>query len=136
MSDPLAAQDSYTIADQTPLPGGAAGLRLDRKAILAQLQGDEELLGELVRLFQEDTPRLVEEARTALAKGDATGLHRAAHTLKGSLGYFSARHAVEAAWQLETLAATGNLKDGLAVLTRIEKALTWLQPELRRLLTK
>ncbi len=67
MSNPIVADDSYSVADQTP-PPAVAGFRLDRKAILAQLQGDEELLRELIRLFQDDTPRLVEEARTALGR--------------------------------------------------------------------
>jgi HPt (histidine-containing phosphotransfer) domain-containing protein len=134
MSNPIVAEDSYSVADQTPSPG-VVGLRLDRKSILAQFQGDEELLRELIRLFQDDTPRLVEEARTALARNDASTLHRAAHTIKGSLGYFGATPAVEAAWQLETLAATGNLKEGVALLTRLEQALSFLQPELPRLLT-
>jgi len=134
MSNPIVAEASNSVADQTPSPG-VVGFRLDRKAILAQLQGDEALLRELIRLFQDDTPRLVEEARTALDRGDASSLHRAAHTIKGSLGYFGATPAVEAAWQLETLAATGNLKEGVALLIRVEQTLSFLQPELRRLLT-
>mgnify|MGYP001224698022 CR=1 FL=1 len=47
--------------------------------------------------------------REAIAQGDDEALARAAHRLKGSVGNFGARRAVEAALRLEDMGREGDL---------------------------
>jgi PAS domain S-box-containing protein len=62
----------------------------DQAAGLARVGGDAQLLAEVVQIFLKDSPAWVAEMRAALARADAAGLRRAAHTLKGAVGYFGA----------------------------------------------
>jgi two-component system sensor histidine kinase/response regulator len=98
-----------------------------RDVALAQVDGDADLLAEVVDLFLEDHPRLISQIHQAAARGDSYVVQRAAHTLKGSLAIFAARSAVEAALKLEIIGREGNLLD-------VEKACASLEHEIRRIL--
>jgi two-component system sensor histidine kinase/response regulator len=91
----------------------------DRAEALQRVCGNFALLRELAGLFLEDSPKWVGEIRQALRAGDAAGLRRAAHTLRGSASSFGARPSEEAAGRLEALARDGNLpaaREGFRVL--------------------
>ena len=51
-----------------------ASKTVDEAALLAGFGGNRRLLREVVDLFLADTPRILDEARAALARGDAAGL--------------------------------------------------------------
>ena len=89
-------------ADSAPSPF-AESEPLDIQAALACMSGDAAILADVATLFLEDCPKMLEEIQAAVAAGCAVDLHRAAHTLKGSLGYLGARAAEALAGQLETL---------------------------------
>jgi CheY-like chemotaxis protein/HPt (histidine-containing phosphotransfer) domain-containing protein len=99
---------------------------LDRAAALERVEGDAELLSDLVRVFLGEWPRLRGEVRQALERRDGRALARAAHTLKGSVGNFAARRAWEAAGRLEWLAEKSDLQ-------RAEEACALLEAEIERL---
>jgi signal transduction histidine kinase/DNA-binding response OmpR family regulator/HPt (histidine-containing phosphotransfer) domain-containing protein len=82
---------------------------LDWSAVLKRIGGDERLLRELVAVFRLDAPRLVTELAAALDEGDAPRLDRAAHSLKGMLGFFQLETATAAAAALELTARRGDL---------------------------
>ena len=82
---------------------------LDRAAVLARLDGDEEQLAELAGLFIQESPKLLSAIQQAIEQDDAQGLERAAHALKGSVGNFVIPTAVKAAQTLETMGREGNL---------------------------
>jgi HPt (histidine-containing phosphotransfer) domain-containing protein len=84
----------------------------DQAVLLERLDGDLELLREVVQIFAADAPRLLGELHDALDQGNADRVGRAAHTLKGSLALFGAHAATEAARELEMLGRTGNLANG------------------------
>jgi HPt (histidine-containing phosphotransfer) domain-containing protein len=73
----------------------------DRNKVLENLDGDEELLKEIAGIFLAGYRQDVERMRTALTAGDATTLHRVAHTLKGSMGNFGAQAGIDAAAAIE-----------------------------------
>jgi two-component system, sensor histidine kinase and response regulator len=81
----------------------------DRAAALERLGWDEELFAEVADLFRTDAPRMMEEIRQAIAAGDAVGVRRSAHGLKGSAGYVGGGPTVTAALALEEMAAAGDL---------------------------
>ena len=72
-----------------------------RAELLAQCEGDEELMRELVSIFQENTPQIVESIGDAIEKRDAPALAVSAHKLLSSLGAFGAREAGTLARRLE-----------------------------------
>ena len=73
----------------------------DREQLLSQCDGDEELMGELVSLFADNTPRIVQAVGEAVEKGDGPALAAQAHKLLSSLGVFGAGHARTLALRLE-----------------------------------
>jgi HPt (histidine-containing phosphotransfer) domain-containing protein len=73
----------------------------DLSMMLAQVEGDQELLAELVELFVEDCPHLLSEIKQAVVRGDGEGLARAASSLKGAASNFGARGVVTLTTRLE-----------------------------------
>ena len=82
---------------------------LDTKKVLELMEGDAELLKEMVALFLKELPQLLTKLREAVASGDAKALERAAHTLKGAVSNFAAQPAVEGALKLEMMGREANL---------------------------
>ncbi len=65
----------------------------DGPALLEQLGGDAAALRELLAIYLQECPRLGTAIRAALAHGNADGVRRSAHALKGTLGSITARQA-------------------------------------------
>ncbi len=99
---------------------------IDLQAALASVCGDEALLRELIGLFLESCPGLLNDIREAIASRNAARVKRAAHTLKGSVGYFSAPAAVVAAQRLERMGRDNDL-------TGVEEASRQLETEIEAL---
>jgi PAS domain S-box-containing protein len=102
----------------------------DRAVGLARVGGDERLLADVAQIFLKDSPGWVAEMRSALAGADAAALRRAAHTLKGAVGYFGAAEVSAAALRLEDLGRAGDLAPAPAALQTLEQALSRLRPAL------
>lgn len=106
---------------------------IDVEGALDRLGRDRNLLSELAGLFCEEGPRLLREAETALAAGDAMAVQNAAHQLKGLLAQFCADAAREAAWQLELEARRADLIAAASRLEALRACLDEALPELRHL---
>ena len=76
---------------------------------LQRLGGDEDLLRELCDIFLNESPKLLQQLREAIAAADPDAVMRAAHSLKGELGYLGATEAVKAARELEDMGHGKNL---------------------------
>jgi HPt (histidine-containing phosphotransfer) domain-containing protein len=79
------------------------------RALLDDMGGDAEVVKELVQSYLEEAPRLLAEARDALAKADAPTVQRAVHTLKSTSATFGALALAESSKALEQAARTGKL---------------------------
>ncbi len=95
ISKPLRAADLYNtverLAADTPADRPAALTEsadeiFDEATAIERVQGDVELLKELVDIFFKEYSHLMPEIRAAIAANDAAGVRRAAHTLKGRPG--------------------------------------------------
>ncbi len=136
VSKPIRAQELLQaleglLADPTEGSGGVPSEAssqevLDRAAVLVRVEGEAELLEEMTAMFLDDCPKLLCAIREAVGRCDAKALERAAHTLKGSVGNFAARAAVEASLRLEMIGRHGDL-------TQAKKALVILEEEIERL---
>jgi two-component system, sensor histidine kinase and response regulator len=82
---------------------------IDEADLVTRLHGDAELAAEIVRLFTEECPTLLDGIRKAMDERDAIAVRRAAHTLKGAAATAAASGLAEAAAFLEVLAAEGDL---------------------------
>ncbi len=108
-SEPGDTMDIQAVFDlneaEQRIPGGREGVRNMASGLLDECSG------------------LTESIREALADGDATGVHRAAHTLKGSAALFGAKRLTQAALAIESMGGSGELEG-------IEAGLEHLQREL------
>ena len=106
---------------------------LDPDQVLDRVDGDVELLRELVTMFLEDCPRLLEEIEAAVVRRDAEGLARTAHTLKGSIGNFDTGATFEAALRLEMMGREGDLSSVDEAWVALRDAVARFQPALTAL---
>jgi two-component system sensor histidine kinase/response regulator len=102
----------------------------DRAVLLDRVEGDEELLAEMIQLYMEDVPRALEAMRSALQQNDMHALERAAHSLKGSSANLAAKTAAEAAQRLEQDAKRGDAVGAEASVAALERVLGRLLPAL------
>jgi CheY-like chemotaxis protein/HPt (histidine-containing phosphotransfer) domain-containing protein len=87
---------------------GSDGSDLERQAALDQVEGDEELLVELVKYILESAPEFLVEIRSALEAGDVPRAKDRAHALKGVLGVLGPNKTIETAVEFESRAADGD----------------------------
>jgi len=87
----------------------------DYDALLELAGGDEELLREIVRMFLEDCPSMLEQIDEAIAACDPEGLRQTAHALKGVIANFAVPAAEEAARALEHMGSEGDMERAEAV---------------------
>ncbi len=67
--------------------------------------------GDVVRLFMRNTPRRIAELTSAINRGDAAGIERAAHALAGGCGQVGARQMSHLAGFIEQEAQAGVTKN-------------------------
>ncbi len=104
--------------------------QMDRNEALERVGGDAPLLAELVSLFLEEYPRLMEAARAGIEAGNAGAVHDAAHQLKGLLAQFAAAPARDCAYRLEMAGRQAELAEAGAELERLQQLMALLKPEL------
>jgi len=106
------------------------GEQLDRASLLERVEGDQELLAEMIQLFLADAPQLLGSMRTALEQGDMILLERSAHSMKGAAGNMSAQVTVNSALHLEQSAKKGDAESSKVNLAALEAAVQRLLPVL------
>jgi HPt (histidine-containing phosphotransfer) domain-containing protein len=85
-------------------------LVVDKKALLESMENDAEFLQRVIGIFLADCPTMLAEIRSAVAVNDAIQIMNAAHALKGSVSFFKAESAEEAARVLESMGKLGKLE--------------------------
>jgi|GEM_PF-486356 len=117
-------------AESTEQTDNLPQLHLDPDVVLKRFDGDRALLKEVAALFVKDAPEHLAEIRTAIARGDGSALERAAHTLKGSVGNFSASAPFDTAHTLEKMGRAGDFTRALEILNQLEQQIRALGPAL------
>src|SRR5271168_3783777 len=85
---------------------------IDLKDVLERVQGDKELLVELLDIYQEDFVTKRKALGDAISAGDIGKIKEVAHSMKGSSGNISAKPLHAACLKLEMLAKEGKT-DGM-----------------------
>jgi PAS domain S-box-containing protein len=106
---------------------------IDIVSALARVEGNPDLLKEIVALFREELPELLTTLREAVTAGDASAVERAAHKLKGSVGNFAAQPAFEAALKLEVLGRNNSLSEAELAYAQLEKEIHRLESAITNL---
>lgn len=104
---------------------------IDWSTAMEAVEGQTELLVELIELFLEEYPKHLDSMRVAARCGDGNGFARAAHTLKGSLKYFGPSRAAELALQLEQQGKSLAACDPGPRLVELEREIERMLPQLR-----
>ncbi|MCK6552669.1 ATP-binding protein [Myxococcota bacterium] len=100
---------------------------VDADDLVIRLGGDSKLIRELVDLFLESYPARLAELADAVRERDARSIEFVAHSLKSSVGNFSAWAAFHAAEKLEMMAKRQELDQADEALAAFEAALDQLR---------
>lgn len=147
VSKPIRTADLFAAIERATKTGAAAESGpmseeknmsevVDAAAALERVEGDRELLEELVRLFIDGGPAAIQEMRQALSGRDAHVLERLAHTMKGSSASLGANRISEAALVLEMRSRSGALENASELIDSVEAELERALPELESLTGK
>ncbi|HEY4911182.1 MAG TPA: Hpt domain-containing protein [Methylomirabilota bacterium] len=88
---------------------------------LRRVDGDSDLLVELVRIFQDDLPERMHRLRGAHERGDLPETARSAHSLRGSLGILGAEQGRILAEELEAFSAAGRVDEAASTCQAFER---------------
>jgi HPt (histidine-containing phosphotransfer) domain-containing protein len=102
----------------------------DEKELLERVDNDWEFLGDTVQMLADDGPGLLADIRRSVEAGDAPGVGRAAHTLKGMISNFCAAEAQSGALAVEQMGKSGDLSNVAPALQALETQLTALIADL------
>ena len=94
-------------------PEGGSGENTERFALSElrdRVDGDDELMREVLAVYLEDTPLVLERLSEALEAGQPEAAAKAAHTLKGSSANVAAERLRSQAYELEQKARAGDLE--------------------------
>jgi PAS domain S-box-containing protein len=132
VSKPVRAAELLRIIQKFAPQSGAAAVQVapvataepavfDRPTALERVNGEDELLDEVIELFLVDAPNRLAELRTSLEQGDPKRLQMAAHSLKGAAGYVGADRTAAQALKLEELGRGGELSLALEEFKQLER---------------
>ena len=98
----------------------AANQLVNKAELLSRLDGDAQLLGELIEVFLADSGLLLQQVSAAVAGQDPVALERAAHNLSGVVSIFGSRPAMQSAVALETMGRNRHLPHAGEVLAQLK----------------
>ena len=141
VSKPLRPQELFAVidgvlaADRTasrtaPVSRETAETVWNPTTVLAEVEGDRELLLKLIGRFLDQCPKLLSEIRASVSQRDNFLLERSAHKLKGSVSHFGASQAYEAAARLEEMGRNDDLEGAEDALGVLETEICRLQDDL------
>jgi CheY-like chemotaxis protein/HPt (histidine-containing phosphotransfer) domain-containing protein len=94
---------------------------IDWHEALNRMDGDAEVLDQLLRIFLIDSTNMMRRLEDARESGEAAQLERAAHGLKGASGTISARHVEVLARNVEELARAGRMNEARDVFDDLRR---------------
>lgn len=95
----------------------------DDQHLIEQFRGDEEILLDMINIFQDGLYDLLEPIRQSVLSEDADKLRINAHTFKGVLGNFYSEEGSNLAFELEKRGAHSEFIDAMDLLNQLENLL-------------
>jgi HPt (histidine-containing phosphotransfer) domain-containing protein len=124
MLDGYLSKQKETVIPAVSTPEKIEGA-INAQELLERVGGDLTFLAELIEIFRSDYPKQIRIAQEAIQQGDAEGVKRVGHVLRGALANLAAIRACEIALKIEEIGARGDL-------SLIGPAFDQLQEELSR----
>jgi two-component system, sensor histidine kinase and response regulator len=110
--------------------GGAGAM--DWSVALSAVEGDRELLREIIAAFLGEWPQLLAELEASVGAGRAPGVQRAAHTIKGAMRTLGAAGLYDLAEKLEQMGRTDELQAAASALSTLKAEAAGVIAELSR----
>jgi HPt (histidine-containing phosphotransfer) domain-containing protein len=138
-SDPVRVQDTdilsvpefkSSVKQETP---GSSSSVIDQTALWQRLEGDSELLRELLDGYRDFCPTVLAELRHAVETRNAGLVQQSAHQIKGVIANFAASEAYSSARDLERSGRNADLTRAPDMLARLEAALVAVDRELEEM---
>jgi CheY-like chemotaxis protein/HPt (histidine-containing phosphotransfer) domain-containing protein len=121
--------------DLVELPGGDSTSPIDKTSALSRVDGDRAFLSMMTAMFLVESPKLMDQIRDALARGDTTSMIAPLHKVKNWAGNFVASATLAAVDRVENFGRTASLADARTALVdletefeRLTKALSGFDP--------
>ncbi len=114
-------------------PGGgasdapAAAAVWDRADLMSRLMDDSDLMQDIIREFQADTPRQIRLLHEFVAQGDLAGAERQAHSIKGASASVGGEALRRTASEIELAARAGNRDSVQSLLAELDTQFSRLQ---------
>lgn len=105
---------------------------LDWERALALVDGNRDLLVELIEIFEVEAPKLMAIIDASIQSGEMKELQRVAHMLKGNLRFFGDTAAKETAFRLEVKGRSADLADAAELAGTLRREMAPVMCELRR----
>ncbi len=123
LSKPIDRFELYAAVEGAPVkvvgvPPASSAI-FDRASLLARLDGDAELLEQILEVFKADCPSRLTAVDQALAANNAEGLAAAAHAIKGAALNLSANRLAVVAGALESTGHRRALGEGPALVASL-----------------
>ncbi len=103
---------------------------------LEKVKGRAELLLEVAELFMEQSPVLLQEIGEAIGRSDGEALRLAAHTLKGSAGYFAVDAVFDTALRMEHMGRDADFGGAQALFEDLNRMVERLNDSLQELVKR
>jgi two-component system sensor histidine kinase/response regulator len=134
-----AIQEMVSDADQSVPEGNQAKQPADGfnlELALEAVEGDDQLLRDVIQVFLEECPQLLQGLAVAIQHQDGDTLRRHAHTIKGSTRIFGNVQVTELAKLLEERGSHAQLDDADVLLAELSSATQGLTTALQDYLDK
>jgi two-component system, sensor histidine kinase and response regulator len=93
----------------------------DLAGTLRRLGGDTNLLADLVQLYEEDSPALLNRLHAGVENQRPDEVRHAAHSLRGLAANFGAAILTQSLLQLEEAAAKGQLEEAAPLVDQVSE---------------
>ena len=104
-------------------PGEEPASGLDVELLWERVDHDHELLRDLLRIFEQEYPGLLEKLGKAIEECSEAEVYKFSHKLKGSILQFSATTAAAVAGRLEEMGRTQSLRGASELLAQLRQAI-------------
>jgi HPt (histidine-containing phosphotransfer) domain-containing protein len=112
---------------------GEDGQVVDVEGALRRLGGDRALLTCLAKVFNEDSPELLNRLASAVGSMEGDQIRKAAHALRGLVANFGSQSLMQSLRELEELGARDDLKRARELLSDVSSKTARLQNSLNEL---
>ena len=108
----------------------ASQVAVNLPELLARVDNDHDLLCELIGIFKDEFPRVLQELQQSVAREDVKKVEVTSHTMKVMLSGLSATRAAATASRLERMGREGKTPGLTEALALLECEVADLLPEL------